>query len=150
LKTTFHQMQRSKECGLTAVCTAMGLDYIKTSNEFRNRYGDSWENVKAKNLRSATDFLRELGVQGDWFDHSRPKYFKYGELEALLNNEAGVFSIIFLRTGQRHAVAFKKGMIYDSSALYPMSYVEWRRRVSRHIIDGWEVFTNKKTKTEKT
>lgn len=130
----WHTLQRSRECGLACVCLALNINYVKVSNIFRERYGETWEASKQKSSREAKAFLRELGVRGDWFDVSRPQARGFvPDLKGV-----GILTVTYTRSGGRHAVAYKNGMIHDSCALYPMPFPEWSRRTGRHVIDGWE------------
>ena len=128
----YHTLQRSKECGLAAVCLALNLDYTATSNEFYYKYGMSWVACKDVSPHKNYEFLRSLGVKGNWFDQSRPTT-QTPDLSGF-----GVLTIMFNRGTARHAVAFKNGIIHDSDKLYPMPFLEWKRRTRFHIIDGHE------------
>jgi len=128
----YHTLQRSKECGLASVCFALDLNYKEISDIFVKRYGGRWDDVKVRQPHLAKAFIRELGMKGIWFDISMPMR-GVPDLKG-----RGVMTIVFSRNQQRHAVAFRDGVIHDSDKLYPMEFHEWRKRTARFTIDGYE------------
>jgi hypothetical protein len=112
---------------------ALDLNYNEMNKKFWKLHGMSFGTAAQdqKHVPKAIAFMRSLGVKGDWFHKTGPS-IKEPNLAG-----KGVLTI-FLGEGHRHAVAYNNGMISDPGFLYPMNWIEWKRRSKWFYVDGIE------------
>ena len=142
---------RDNECSLLAVCTAQGLNYLEHSDAFERAYGAGFGECCVKGLKPyrVLEYLRHLwGTQCVWSYESRPRGDGRRVWEHIPDLRGiGILAIKDLISGNRHAVAYENGWIYDGNAPRPMSYDMWAVCIQgEQIVDGWE---RAKTKEKK-
>lgn len=144
---------RLNECSLLAVCTAQGHNYIDCSNAFERAYGVGFGECCVKGLKPyrVLEYLRHLNGQNvTWSHESRPRGDGALVWEHLPDLRGiGILAIKDLITGNRHAVAYENGWIYDGNAPRPMSYPMWAVCIEGdQIIDGMQRAKRKENECE--
>lgn len=136
-----HNRGRKDECALTALCTALGLDVEYESMRFEREVGLSMGEACCDpahyHFRTKAFLMGLWGGEVNLFFHSYPlSHDRTYEMHPDLTG-VGVMTCKCRKTGDRHAVAYQDGWVYDGNAPSPLRYKRWAIEVGDDIIiDG--------------
>ncbi len=138
------------ECSLVAVCVALEIDYQDESLRYEQAMGCTmgWSarHVTEANHHRMKDFLEGLwGQPVTLFFRSYPiSDHRTWERDVDLSG-VGVMTARNNDTGDRHAVAYENGWVYDGNAPSPLRYQVWALEVGANVvIDGMSKMKEKK------
>lgn len=138
------------ECALVAVCCALEIDLDTESHRYEIENGISLGEAARKanwsNFRTTKTFLDGLWQKDCML------FFKSNPISAARTWEmtpdlggVGVMTARNSNNGERHAVAYQDGWVYDGNAPSPLRYSVWAMGVGDNVVvDGMS--TKKETK----
>lgn len=137
-----HNHGQKDECALVAICTALEVDYAEQSHRYEIENRKSWGEAARKatwaNFQIAKDFLEGLwGQDCMMFFESQPLTEKRTwEMDPGLRG-VGIMTSKNNNNGDRHAVAYQDGWVYDGNAPSPLRYQVWALGIGVNVvIDG--------------
>jgi len=124
--------QRSWECALCSVCMATGTSITKARKDATIVSGTNWERFRRWNGKSSQRFLRKILP-------SMPMDFGFIDTDRRLPipewgidlSRKGIINVYDSGSGQFHAMAFHKNMIYDSELYIKASWQVWLKEAGR-------------------
>lgn len=136
-----HNKGRVDECALTAICTALGLDQEYESMRFEREIGlsmgEACNDAAHYHFRTKAFLMKLWGGEVELFFYSNPlskdrTYEMHPDLSGV-----GLMTCRNQENGERHAVAYQDGWVYDGNAPSPLRYKRWAIEVGDDIIiDG--------------
>lgn len=137
-----HNHGQRDECALVAVCTALEVDYAEQSHRYEMENGKTFGEAARKATQMSyivtKDWLEAMwGNDCELFFRSYPlSNLRTWEMSPDLSG-VGVMTCRNQYNGDRHAVAYQDGWVYDGNAPSPLRYKVWAMGVGDNtVIDG--------------